>query len=96
MYVYIMSNRSNSVLYTGVTNDLARRVYEHRHGTGTAFTARYSATKLVYHETFDDPQAAIEREKQIKGGSRAKKEALVNSTNPGWLDLYHDIEDGQF
>jgi putative endonuclease len=86
-FIYIMTNKDNRVLYTGVTNNLMRRVDEHRDHLGSVFTRRYHLTKLVYYEMFDDPQSAIAREKQIKGGSRQKKIDQVNSLNPGWNDL---------
>ena len=89
--VYIMTNRHNTVLYTGVTNDLKRRAYEHRDGRGGAFTSRYNVIKLVYYEQTSDVLSAIEREKQIKAGSRRKKIELVESMNPEWLDLYEDL-----
>jgi len=89
--VYIMTNAHNTVLYTGVTNDLARRVYEHKHGLGGAFTKKYNVNKLVYYEVGDNVHAAIAREKLIKGGSRKKKIALINSQNPEWKDLYEEI-----
>jgi len=87
-YVYIMTNKHNTVLYTGVTNDLTRRACEHRTGLGGRFTSKYRVTKLVYCEEFADPRSAIEREKQIKGGSRQKKVDLINAMNPEWKDLY--------
>ena len=90
-YVYIMSNRHNSVLYTGITNNLERRVYEHKQELVEGFTKKYRVTKLVYYEIFDDPENAIWREKQIKAGSRAKKIALINAMNPDWRDLYEDL-----
>ena len=86
-YVYILANRHNSVLYTGVTGDLARRVFEHRTKPVKSFTARYNVDKLVYYEIAANPTAAIMREKQIKAGSRRKKIALVNAMNPAWRDL---------
>jgi putative endonuclease len=89
--VYILTNRYNTTLYTGVTNNLKRRVYEHRSGKGGAFTSRYNLTKLVYYEVTNDVNAAIAREKQIKAGSRQKKIDLVNSMNPEWRDLYDDV-----
>jgi putative endonuclease len=89
--VYIMTNRYNTTLYTGVTNNLKRRVYEHKSGRGGAFTSRYNLTKLVYYEVTNDVNAAIAREKQIKAGSRQKKIDLVNSMNPEWRDLYDDV-----
>ena len=88
--VYIMTNVHNTVLYTGVTHDLQRRVLEHRSGKGTSFTKRYNVTKLVYVESGDDINLAILREKQIKAGSRKKKMDLINSSNPEWKDLYQE------
>jgi putative endonuclease len=86
-YVYIMTNRSVTTLYTGVTNDLERRVYEHKHGLVNGFTKRYNVTRLVYYEATDDVRSAIEREKQLKGWLRQRKVALIESVNPGWRDL---------
>ncbi len=86
-----MTNKNNNVLYTGVTNNLKKRAYEHREGIGSAFTNKYSVKKLVYYEVFEDPASAITREKQIKGGSRQKKIDLINRMNPQWLDLYETI-----
>jgi putative endonuclease len=88
--VYIMTNRNNTVLYTGVTNDLTRRVYEHKNKLIKGFTSRYNITKLVYYETFTSPYHAIAREKQIKAGPRRRKVALINSMNPKWKDLYEE------
>ena len=85
-YVYIMTNKSRT-LYTGVTNDLTRRVYEHKHKLVPGFTAKYNITYLVYYEDFQNINAAITREKQIKGWLRAKKIALIESLNPDWKDL---------
>lgn len=90
-YVYIMTNKNNTVLYTGVTNDLSRRVYEHKEKLVEGFSKRYNITKLVYYEIFKDVENAILREKQIKGGSRAKKLKLVEQTNRDWRDLYDDF-----
>ena len=90
-FVYIMTNISNSVLYTGVTNDLYRRVVEHKAGKGGKFTSKYKITKLVYYECGEDVYAAIEREKQIKGGSRQKKIDLINDINPMWQDLFEEL-----
>jgi putative endonuclease len=90
-YIYIMTNQRNTVLYTGVTNDLKRRCFEHREKLVKGFTSRYNITKLVYYEVCQDVVAAISREKQIKGGSRAKKVALVNKMNPDWKELYDEI-----
>ncbi len=82
-----MTNKSKKVLYTGVTSDLVRRVYEHVQGIGSAFTSKYKLTRLVYYEVADDIQYAIAREKQIKAGSRAKKIKLIDEFNPEWKDL---------
>jgi len=90
-YVYIMTNKYNTVLYTGVTNDLIRRVYEHKNKLVEGFTAKYNLTKLVYYEIFNDVKEAINREKQIKGWKREKKENLINAFNPDWKDLYEEI-----
>ena len=88
-YVYILASETNVTLYTGVTRDLIRRVYEHRHHADPeSFTARYAVTKLVYFEHTTDIESAIAREKQIKGFRRAKKNALINRMNPTWQDLY--------
>ena len=87
-YVYILTNKNNTVLYTGVTNDLLRRLEEHRsHIDKGSFSARYQTEKLVYYEAITSIEAAIQREKQIKGGSREKKIALINAVNPAWEDL---------
>ncbi len=87
-YIYIMTNKKNTVLYTGVTNNLRRRVYEHKEKLIKGFTKKYNITKLVYCEVFDRIGDAITREKQIKGGSRQKKIDLINSMNKDWRDLY--------
>ncbi len=87
-YVYILTNSNNRVLYTGVTNDLERRVQEHKqHINVNSFTAKYNVEKLVYFEMCGDIKNALAREKQIKAGSRAKKIALIESLNPQWKDL---------
>ncbi len=86
-----MTNEHNKVLYTGVTNDLKGRVYQHKKKIIRGFTNRYSVTKLVYYEIAEDAYNAIVREKQIKAGSRLKKINLVNSVNPEWRDLYDEI-----
>ncbi len=83
-----MTNRKNTVLYTGVTNNSRRRVYEHKEKLVKGFTKKYNITKLVYCEVFDRIEDAIIREKQIKGGSRQKKIDLINSMNKDWRDLY--------
>jgi putative endonuclease len=90
-YVYIMTNKNNTTLYTGVTNNLIRRLNEHKNGVGSKFTHRYNINKLVYYEITNDVESAIMREKQIKGGSRRKKIDLVNSINPDWLDLSDEL-----
>ena len=88
-YVYIMTNKSNTVLYVGVTNDLMRRVYEHKNKINSnSFTAKYNLNKLVYFESTSSIESAIEREKQLKAGSRKRKEDLISSINPEWNDLY--------
>jgi putative endonuclease len=88
-YVYILTNKNHTVLYTGVTNDLIRRVYEHKnHLDKDGFTAKYKVTKLVYFEQTSDVRAAIEREKQIKSWSRNRKTDLIFEKNPHWVDLY--------
>ena len=89
--VYIMTNIQNTVLYTGVTNDLARRVYEHKNGLGSAFVKKYNVHKLIYYEVGDNIQSVLAREKQIKGGSRQKKINLIKSLNPEWKDLFAEI-----
>lgn len=89
--VYILTNWQNTVLYTGVTGDLKRRVYEHREKLLKGFTRRYNLHKLVFFEVTDDVHAAIAREKQIKSGSRQKKVDLIDSMNPEWRDLYEDL-----
>jgi putative endonuclease len=89
-FVYILTNDRHTVLYTGVTNDIVRRMGEHRAGF-SRFTSRYNVHKLVYFEEFHEVNAAIAREKQIKGGSRRKKVALVGSMNPDWRDLSGDL-----
>ena len=85
-FVYILANRSRT-LYVGVTNDLIRRLWEHRTGIGSKFTDRYAIHRLVHIESTSAPRDAIAREKQIKSWSRRKKVALIESTNPDWLDL---------
>ncbi|MGH7840490.1 MAG: GIY-YIG nuclease family protein [Candidatus Binataceae bacterium] len=91
-YVYVMASPSR-VLYTGVTNDLDRRVSEHKSSVGSRFAARYHATRLVYFEEFKDIRVAIDREKQIKGLLRKKKIALIEALNPEWKDLSAEEQD---
>lgn len=88
--VYIMANRRNGTLYTGVTSDLVQRVWQHKEGR-IGFTARYGCKLLVWYEIHEEMIPAIEREKQIKAGSRRKKLALIDAMNPDWADLYESI-----
>ena len=91
-YVYILATNDNGTIYIGVTNNLPRRIYEHRnHLDKTSFTSRYHITKLVYYECTGDIHGAIEREKQIKGWNRQRKNKLIESINPNWNDLYAGI-----
>jgi putative endonuclease len=90
-YVYLLTNKHNNVLYTGVTNDLIRRVYEHKNKMVAGFTQKYNVDRLVYFEVCSGIVVAIEREKQIKGWSRKKKQDLINSINPDWEDLYRSL-----
>ena len=90
-YVYILSNKAQTVLYTGITNDLEKRVWEHRSGLGSKFVGRYGLSRLVYFEVFEDPYEAISREKQIKAGPRRRKVALIENSNPGWRDLASEL-----
>jgi len=91
-FVYINTNKTHNVFYTGVTNNLLNRNYQHKSKENkTSFTAKYNVNKLVYYETFNDVRDAIAREKQIKGGSRKKKIALINKLNPEWKDLSLDL-----
>src|SRR4051812_47734739 len=88
---YIMANKRNGTLYTGVTSDLVKRVWQHRSGVGDGFTSRYGCKLLVWYEVGGDMEGAIYREKQIKAGSRAKKLLLIEAMNPDWRDLWDDI-----
>jgi putative endonuclease len=90
-YVYMTSNFTNRVIYTGVTNSLVRRAFEHREGEYPGFTKRYKAWKLVYYEIFDDPVSAITREKQLKAGPRRRKVELIERENPTWRDFWHEL-----
>lgn len=93
-YVYIMSSTSNYTIYTGVTNNLVRRVYEHRTcADPDGFTTKYAVKKLVYYESTHDVLSAIEREKQIKSWSRKKENTLIAGINPAWRDLYPELLD---
>jgi putative endonuclease len=93
-YVYILASRIGGTLYIGVTNDLVRRVYEHKSGAVEGFTKDYDVDRLVYFEYFDDVEAAIQREKRLKKWPRAWKIALIEKENPDWLDLYPEIAAG--
>ncbi len=91
-YVYILTNKYCTVLYTGVTRDLIRRVYEHKnHFDKDSFTSKYDVTRLVYFEETNDVRSAIEREKQIKSWSRKRKTDLIFEKNPHWVDLYNSL-----
>lgn len=91
--VYIMANKKNGTLYTGVTSDLIKRAYQHRNCLTRGFTAKYNCKLLVYNEVIDSMESAILREKQIKAGSRKNKLSLIESQNPKWIDLYESIWD---
>lgn len=86
-----MTNKLNTVLYVGVTNNLIKRVYQHKNKLSSSFTSKYNINKLIYYEVFEDINEAIKREKQLKGGSREKKLSLVQSSNPEFKDLYNNI-----
>ena len=91
-YVYILTNANKNVIYTGITNDLVRRVYEHKHHMDKgSFTDRYHVEFLIYYESTSDVKAAIEREKQIKSWNRKRKDKMIASMNPKWEDLYEKI-----
>ena len=90
-YIYILTNSTHSVLYIGVTNNLVRRIYEHKNKLLEGFTCDYSVNRLVYYEQFNDIVAAITREKQLKNWHRPWKENLIEGANPTWRDLYDEI-----
>ena len=90
-YVYIITNHTNSTLYIGVTTNLIKRIYEHKHKVVDGFSKKYNLNKLVYYELITDIRTAIEREKYLKGKKREFKINLINSFNPEWLDLYEKI-----
>ena len=90
-FVYILFSERNGTLYVGVTNDLKRRIYEHKNKIFKGFTEKYGVDKLGYFEVFESIESAILREKQLKGGSRKQKLALIESINPNWIDLYDEI-----
>jgi putative endonuclease len=89
--VYMMASKRDGTLYTGVTSDLSQRAYQHREGLTPGFTSRYGCKRLVFYERYERMDDAIAREKQIKGGSRAKKIALIEAMNPEWNDLYETL-----
>lgn len=89
--IYILTNKANGTLYTGVTSDLIKRVYEHKQGVIPGFTQKYGCKLLAYYEECENMVSAIAREKQIKGGSRNKKIALIKSINPDWKDLFDTL-----
>ena len=90
--VYFMANRPNGTLYTGVTSDLPKRIWQHKNGISKGFCNKYNLTRLVYFELYEDMYEAISREKQIKAGSRKAKIKLINRFNPEWKDLYPNIQ----
>ncbi len=92
-YIYILTNKNHSTLYTGITNNLLRRIHEHKEKQVDGFTKKYNCTLLVYYEYFENIELAIQREKQIKAGSREKKEILITSINPYWKDLSEKVKE---
>jgi putative endonuclease len=92
-YVYIMTNITSTVLYTGMTNDLCRRISEHKQGLVEGFTKKYKVKNLIYYETAEDLDSALFRENQIKDYSRKRKIDLINSMNPSWADLFDELID---
>lgn len=86
-----MTNKNNNVIYTGITNNLKNRVFQHKEKNIQGFTKKYNIVKLVYYEIFNNPYDAISREKQIKAGSRKKKDDLIDKINPQWKDLYEEL-----
>ena len=90
-YIYILFNKRNGTLYTGVTSDLLKRIYEHKNKIFEGFSSKYGVDKLGYYEEYNDIKQAIEREKQIKAGSRKKKIMLIEQINPNWDDLYNNL-----
>ena len=93
-FVYLLASQRNGTLYTGVTNDLVRRVYEHKTGAAESFTKDYDVDRLVYFECFGDIEIAIHREKRLKKWTRAWKISLIEKDNPNWIDLYPEIAAG--
>lgn len=92
-YIYIMASQRNGTLYIGVTNELVRRVWEHKNNFTKSFTSKYTVNKLVYYEVFEDIEVAIEREKTLKKWRRKWKLDLIENKNPDWKDLYHEVID---
>jgi putative endonuclease len=90
-FTYIVTNRKNGPVYTGMTNNIVRRVWQHKRRVNRSFTKRYNLDKLVWYESFPTPLQAIRREKQIKGWIRSKKIALIEKENPEWNDLYNSL-----
>ena len=90
-YIYILTNTYNTTLYVGVTSDLLKRIYQHKHKVADGFTKKYNLSKLVYFEEFSSIEEAIKREKYLKGKTRSFKDSLINSLNPKWIDLYSDL-----
>ncbi|WP_298962564.1 GIY-YIG nuclease family protein [uncultured Roseibium sp.] len=90
-FVYVLASRQRGTLYTGITNDLGRRVHEHLQKTGSKFTRRYGVTRLVYYEVFEDPNTAITREKRLKRWPREWKIQAIEEFNPDWRDLYEEL-----
>ena len=90
-YIYLLGNKNNTTIYTGITSDLKRRIWEHKNKTTKGFSSKYNLYKLLYYEIYQDPENAIIREKQIKSGSREKKIELIESMNPKWIDLYGNL-----
>lgn len=90
-FAYILTNKTNTTLYIGITSDLGRRIFEHKNKLAEGFSKKYNLTKLVYYEILEDPESAIQREKYLKGKKRAFKIALINASNPEWEDLYPHI-----
>ncbi|MEQ9229907.1 MAG: GIY-YIG nuclease family protein [Cyclobacteriaceae bacterium] len=92
-YIYIITNKNRTVLYTGVTSHLQSRIYQHKQGEGSSFASKYNCEDLIYYEFFEDIETAIAREKQIKKWKREYKENVINEMNPEWKDLYDNIQD---
>ena len=90
-YVYLICNKNNTTIYTGITSDLKRRIWEHKNKIRKGFSSKYNLYKLLYYEIYQDPENAIIREKKIKSGRREKKIELIESMNPKWIDLYDSL-----